>query len=144
MQGLLLWLLARQTSKTYRVLNVKILITFRAQSVFTYLRFLELDIVSACFATAGTVHLDVFKLANNHWTINKSDVAKTLNGVTIKWINDFTAQAFATTTLTDSEVITLNKGIVEPEKLKVGYRPRNGARGLWLIMSPSRLASNCR
>ena len=39
--------------------------------------FLELDIVSACFATAGTVHLAVFKLANNHWTINKSDVAKT-------------------------------------------------------------------
>ena len=99
--------------------------------------FLELDIVSACFATAGTVHLDVFKLANNHWTINKSDVAKTLNGVTIKWINDFTAQAFATTTLTDSEVITLNKGIVEPEKLRLVIGPGTGLGVCGLIMSPS-------
>jgi glucokinase len=99
--------------------------------------FLELDIVSACFATAGTVHLDVFKLANNHWTINKSDVAKTLNGVTIKWINDFTAQAFATTTLTDSEVITLNKGIVKPEKLRLVIGPGTGLGVCGLIMSPS-------
>jgi glucokinase len=99
--------------------------------------FLELDIVSACFATAGTVHLDVFKLANNHWTINKSDVAKTLNGVTIKWINDFTAQAFATTTLNDSEVITLNKGIVEPEKLRLVIGPGTGLGVCGLIMSPS-------
>ena len=99
--------------------------------------FLELDIVSACFATAGTVHLDVFKLANNHWTINKSDVAKTLNGVTIKWINDFTAQAFPTTTLTDSEVITLNKGIVEPEKLRLVIGPGTGLGVCGLIMSPS-------
>ncbi len=99
--------------------------------------FLELDIVSACFATAGTVHLDVFKLANNHWTINKSDVAKTLNGVTIKWINDFTAQAFATTTLTDREVITLNKGIVKPEKLRLVIGPGTGLGVCGLIMSPS-------
>ena len=99
--------------------------------------FLELDIVSACFATAGTVHLDVFKLANNHWTINKSDVAKTLNGVTIKWINDFTAQAFATTTLTDSEVLTLNKGIVKPEKLRLVIGPGTGLGVCGLIMSPS-------
>ena len=99
--------------------------------------FLELDIVSACFATAGTVHLDVFKLANNHWTINKSDVAKTLNGVTIKWINDFTAQAFATTTLTDGEVITLNKGIVKPEKLRLVIGPGTGLGVCGLIMSPS-------
>jgi glucokinase len=99
--------------------------------------FLELDIVSACFATAGTVHLAVFKLANNHWTINKSDVAKTLNGVTIKWINDFTAQAFATTTLTDGEVITLNKGIVKPEKLRLVIGPGTGLGVCGLIMSPS-------
>ncbi|MBT3440194.1 MAG: glucokinase [Gammaproteobacteria bacterium] len=99
--------------------------------------FLELDIVSACFATAGTVHLAVFKLANNHWTINKSDVAKTLNGVTIKWINDFTAQAFATTTLTDGEVITLNKGIVKPEKLRLVIGPGTGLGVCGLIMSRS-------
>jgi glucokinase len=60
-----------------------------------------IEIQAACFATAGTVHLDVFKLANNHWVISKKDVESTLKGVDVQWINDFTAQAFATTTLED-------------------------------------------
>jgi glucokinase len=61
----------------------------------------DTEIQAACFATAGTVHLDVFKLANNHWVISKKDVESALKGVDVQWINDFTAQAFATTTLED-------------------------------------------
>ncbi len=99
--------------------------------------FVDVDIISACFAVASIVHLDVFKLANNHWTINKSDVASTLNGVEVKWINDFTAQALATTTLTSSEVIVINKGNVEPEKLRLVIGPGTGLGVCGLIMSPS-------
>jgi|TARA_B100000470_G_scaffold23962_1_gene15743 glucokinase len=97
----------------------------------------DLDIQSACFATAGTVHLDIFKLANNHWVINKQEVKKTLKGITVKWINDFTAQAFATTTLSDSETIVINKGVVEPEKLRLVIGPGTGLGVCGLIMSSS-------
>jgi len=99
--------------------------------------FSELEIVSACFATTGTAHLRVFKLANNHWTIDKSDVAAVLKGVTITWINDFTAQAFATSTITDEEIIVINKGIVRPEKLRLVIGPGTGLGVCSLIMSPS-------
>tara|TARA_B110000967_G_scaffold15923_1_gene15055 strand:- start:199 stop:1200 length:1002 start_codon:yes stop_codon:yes gene_type:complete len=99
--------------------------------------FKGIEISSACFATAGTVHLDVFKLANNHWTINKSNVSETLKNVKVKWINDFTAQAYATTTLTDNEIIVINKGIVEPEKLRLVIGPGTGLGVCGLIMSPS-------
>ena len=39
----------------------------------------DVEIQAACFATAGTVHLEVFKLANNHWVISKKDVKNALN-----------------------------------------------------------------
>jgi glucokinase len=96
-----------------------------------------IEIQAACFATAGTVHLDVFKLANNHWVISKKDVESALKGVDVQWINDFTAQAFATTTLEDSDVIVINKGIVEPEKLRLVIGPGTGLGVCGLIMSPS-------
>ena len=97
----------------------------------------KIDIQYACFATAGTVHLDVFKLANNHWVISKNDVKKALKGVDVEWINDFTAQAFATTTLGDDDVIVINEGIVEPEKLRLVIGPGTGLGVCGLIMSPS-------
>ena len=96
-----------------------------------------IEIQSACFATAGTVHLDVFKLANNHWVISKKDVKSALKGVDVQWINDFTAQAFATTTLEDSDVIVINKGIVESEKLRLVIGPGTGLGVCGLIMSTS-------
>ena len=97
----------------------------------------NIDIQAACFATAGTVHLDVFKLANNHWVINKNDVVNALQGVDIEWINDFTAQAFATTTLGDEDVIVINQGVVESEKLRLVIGPGTGLGVCGLIMSPS-------
>jgi len=96
-----------------------------------------IEIQAACFATAGTVHLDVFKLANNHWVISKKDVESALKGVDVQWINDFTAQAFATTTLEDDDVIVINKGIVESEKLRLVIGPGTGLGVCGLIMSPS-------
>jgi glucokinase len=97
----------------------------------------DVEIQAACFATAGTVHLQLFKLANNHWVISKKDVKKALKGVDVEWINDFTAQAFATTTLGDDDVIIINKGIVEPEKLRLVIGPGTGLGVCGLIMSPS-------
>ena len=97
----------------------------------------EVQVQSACFATAGTVHLDVFKLANNHWVISKKDVRDALKGIEVQWINDFTAQAFATTTLGDDEVIVINQGVVEPEKLRLVIGPGTGLGVCGLIMSPS-------
>lgn len=97
----------------------------------------HVEIQYACFATAGTVHLDVFKLANNHWVISKKDVQKTLKGIEVEWINDFTAQAFATTTLGDDDVIVINEGVVEPEKLRLVIGPGTGLGVCGLIMSPS-------
>jgi len=97
----------------------------------------DIEIQAACFATAGTVHLDVFKLANNHWLISKQDVNKALKGVTVEWINDFTAQAFATTTLGDDDVVVINQGVVEPEKLRLVIGPGTGLGVCGLIMSPS-------
>ena len=120
-----------QSLKCNKFDNIQSAINFYLSS------FQELEIVSACFATAGTVHLDTFKLANNHWVISKSDVAAALKGVDINWINDFTAQAFATTTLTDSEVIVINKGVVEPKKLRLVIGPGTGLGVCGLIMSSS-------
>jgi len=97
----------------------------------------NIEIQYACFATAGTVHLDVFKLANNHWVISKKDVKKALKGVDIEWINDFTAQAFATTTLGDDDVIVINKGIAKPESLRLVIGPGTGLGVCGLVMSPS-------
>ena len=67
----------------------------------------DIKISSACIASAGTVHLDTFKPANNDWVINKSDVSSALNNIQVSWINDFNAQALATTLLSNNDVITI-------------------------------------
>jgi len=67
-------------------------------AIHSYLSSIDnVQIESASIATAGTTHLDVFKLANNNWTINKANVSIALNHIEVKWINDFSAQALATT-----------------------------------------------
>ena len=69
----------------------------------------DIEIVSACIASAGTTHLDIFKPANNDWVINKSNVSSALNNIQVNWINDFSAQALATTTLKDNDIIVINQ-----------------------------------
>ena len=95
----------------------------------------DAEIVSACIASAGTTHLDVFKPANNDWVINKSNVSSALNDIQVNWINDFSAQALATTTLKSNDVIVITKGAVQPERVRLVIGPGTGLGTCGLINS---------
>ena len=95
----------------------------------------DVEIVSACIASAGTTHLDIFKPANNDWVINKSNVSSALNDIQVNWINDFSAQALATTTLKSNDVIVINKGAVQPERVRLVIGPGTGLGTCGLINS---------
>ena len=95
----------------------------------------DAEIISACIASAGTTHLDVFKPANNDWVINKSNVSSALNDIQVNWINDFSAQALATTTLKSNDVIVINKGAVQPERVRLVIGPGTGLGTCGLINS---------
>ena len=95
----------------------------------------DAEIVSACIASAGTTHLDIFKPANNDWVINKSNVSSALNDIQVNWINDFSAQALATTTLKSNDVIVINKGAVQPERVRLVIGPGTGLGTCGLINS---------
>ena len=97
----------------------------------------DAEIVSACIASAGTTHLDIFKPANNDWVINKSNVSSALNDIQVNWINDFSAQALATTTLKSNDVIVINKGTVQPERVRLVIGPGTGLGTCGLINSSS-------
>ena len=95
----------------------------------------DAEIISACIASAGTTHLDIFKPANNDWVINKSNVSSALNDIQVNWINDFSAQALATTTLKSNDVIVINKGAVQPERVRLVIGPGTGLGTCGLINS---------
>ena len=95
----------------------------------------DAEIVSACIASAGTTHLDVFKPANNDWVINKSNVSSALNDIQVNWINDFSAQALATTTLKSNDVIVINQGTIQPERVRLVIGPGTGLGTCGLINS---------
>ena len=97
----------------------------------------DAEIISACIASAGTTHLDVFKPANNDWVINKSNVSSALNDIQVNWINDFSAQALATTTLKDNDVIVINQGAIQPERVRLVIGPGTGLGTCGLINSSS-------
>ena len=97
----------------------------------------DAEIVSACIASAGTTHLDIFKPANNDWVINKSNVSSALNDIHVNWINDFSAQALATTTLKDNDVIVINQGAIQPERVRLVIGPGTGLGTCGLINSSS-------
>ena len=95
----------------------------------------DIQISSACIASAGTVHLDTFKPANNDWVINKSDASSALNNIEVSWINDFNAQALATTMLSNNDVVTIKAGIEQPDKLRLAIGPGTGLGVCGLIRS---------
>ena len=95
----------------------------------------DAEIVSACIASAGTTHLDIFKPANNDWVIDKANVSSALNDIQVNWINDFSAQALATTTLKSNDVIVINKGAVQPERVRLVIGPGTGLGTCGLINS---------
>ena len=97
----------------------------------------DVQIKSSCIASAGTTHLDVFKPANNDWVINKANVSAALNDIEVNWINDFSAQALATSTLTKDDLIVVNKGDVQPERVRLVIGPGTGLGTCGLTKSSS-------
>jgi len=86
----------------------------------------KVEISSSCIASAGTTHLDIFKPANNDWVINKVDVSSALNDVKVSWINDFSAQALATSTLSNDDLIEVNKGNPQADRVRLVIGPGTG------------------
>ena len=86
----------------------------------------KVEISSSCIASAGTTHLDIFKPANNDWVINKVDVSSALNDVKVSWINDFSAQALATSTLLNDDLIEVNKGNPQADRVRLVIGPGTG------------------
>ena len=86
----------------------------------------KVKISSCCIASAGTTHLDIFKPANNDWVINKVDVSSALNDVKVHWINDFSAQALATSTLSNDDLIEVNKGNPQADRVRLVIGPGTG------------------
>ena len=106
------------------------------QAIRFYLSSIEdIQISSACIASAGTVYLDTFKPANNDWIINKSEASSALNNIQVSWINDFNAQALATTTLTGNDIVNIKDGIEKPDRLKLVIGPGTGLGLCGLIRS---------
>jgi len=99
--------------------------------------FEDIQISSACIASAGTVHLDSFKPSNNDWVINKSEVSSVLNNIQVSWINDFNAQALATIELSGNDVVTIKNGIEQPDRLRLAIGPGTGLGVCGLIRSSS-------
>ena len=97
----------------------------------------DIQVNSACIASAGTVHLDTFKPSNNDWIMNKSEVSSVLNNIQVSWINDFKAQALASTELTDSDIVTIKAGIEHPDRLRLVIGPGTGLGVCGLIRSSS-------
>ena len=97
----------------------------------------DVQIKSSCIASAGTTHLDVFKPANNDWVINKANVSAALNDIEVNWINDFSAQALATSTLTKDDVIVVNKGNAQADRVRLIIGPGTGLGTCGLTKSSS-------
>ena len=86
----------------------------------------KVEISSSCIASAGTTHLDIFKPANNDWVINKANVSSALNDIDVSWINDFSAQALATSTLSNDDLIEVNKGNPQSNRVRLVIGPGTG------------------
>ena len=93
---------------------------------FYLTEFSDIDISSACFAIAGASHTETFKLANNDWKIKKGDVVSELNNINVTWVNDFTAQAIATTMLSEDDIIVINPGSIQNDRARLAIGPGTG------------------
>ena len=106
------------------------------EAITSYLSSIEnVEISSSCIASAGTTHLDIFKPANNDWVINKADVSSALNDMKVNWINDFSAQALATSTLTADDVVVVNQGNAQIDRVRLVIGPGTGLGTCGLIES---------
>ena len=109
------------------------------EAISTYLsEHSGVTINSASFAIAGAVHSDSFKLANNHWHINKKNVASALNDTPIHWLNDFSAQALATTVLPHNDLQIVNAGCIRTERQRLAIGAGTGLGVCGLLKSNNR------
>ncbi len=86
---------------------------------------------AVCIAIAGTVHQPIFQLANNHWQVNKAHVHAAL-GSEVLWINDFTAQAWAMSQISQPDLVTIKSGtqVTQGNRLVMGPGTGLGVAGL--------------
>ena len=106
------------------------------EALKSYLSSIEnVEINSSCIASAGTTHLDIFKPANNDWVINKADVSSALHNIEVNWINDFSAQALATSTLSEDDVVVVNQGNAQIDRVRLVIGPGTGLGTCGLIES---------
>ena len=68
------------------------------------------DIDSACFAVAGPIVQDEAKFTNLHWLINTKQLITEFGFKQLKLINDFEANGYGIETLSDKDIVTLQKG----------------------------------
>ena len=109
------------------------------EALTSYLSSIQnVEINSSCIASAGTTHLDIFKPANNDWVINKADVSSALHNIEVNWINDFSAQALATSTLSEDDVVVVNQGNAQIDRVRLVIGPGTGLGTCGLIESSNR------
>jgi glucokinase len=109
------------------------------EAMTSYLSSIQnVEINSSCIASAGTTHLDIFKPANNDWVINKADVSSALHNVEVNWINDFSAQALATSTLSEDDIVVVNQGNAQIDRVRLVIGPGTGLGTCGLIESSNR------
>ena len=86
----------------------------------------QIDINSACLAIASFEHKETFKLVNNNWQVSKGDVVSALNNINVTWVNDFTAQAIATTMLSEKDIVVINQGLIQKDRARLAIGSGTG------------------
>jgi glucokinase len=74
-----------------------------ADVVRAYLDLEKATPTAICLAVPGVVEYDFIRLPNNHWEFSQAEMRESLN-IDLAFINDFTAQLYATFTLQDHEI----------------------------------------
>ena len=106
-----------------------------ASAIAAYLQlFPNTNIHKACIAIAGATHLPEFKMANNHWLVNKSEVANTLGFVPL-FVNDFAAQALAMTNIPSTQLLSLKPGVAVSKGNRLVMGPGTGLGVAGLVSS---------
>ena len=77
-------------------------------------------VASLCIAVAAAVHKDRIKLTNHSWEFSRKDLAAQF-ALTVHVLNDFSAQAYLLTELTETDVMWIQR----PESFR-GYADRPG------------------
>lgn len=80
----------------------------------------------AAIAVAAPVHASSFGFANSHWYIVKREVEALLGCSTVRWLNDFEAQALGVLTLQQEQLIEVKSGNIHERGNKLVIGPGTG------------------